>query len=132
MDNITPRDLFAAAALQGMLSFDSEDGNWGDDHQKLSERAFVFADAMMKRRNKESLRVKKEEAQWLHARNMAEWKPLLSILKAPMLVTLWCRAAYAELGMSQATFYRYLEGMVNANLVWMNPADGNYQKTKTK
>jgi len=50
MDNITPRDLFAAAALQGMLSFNSEDGNWGDDYRTLAEHAFRFADKMMTER----------------------------------------------------------------------------------
>lgn len=59
MDNITPRDLFAAAALQGMISFDSEDGNWGDDYRALAEHAFIFADEMMTKREEEILRLAK-------------------------------------------------------------------------
>jgi hypothetical protein len=135
MDNITPRDMFAAAALQGMISFDSEDGNWGDDYRALAEHAFIFADEMMTKRKEEMKRVEEEEslrkAQDRKEKDSAKWEPILSVLQSPMLASDWFNAV-KDWGLSRTTFFRYLEDMKDAGLVEMNPADNKYERTENK
>ena len=127
MDNITPRDLFAAAALQGMLSHNSNDGNWGDDYRTLAEHAFDFAHEMMDRRDI----WKQVEKDVLIEKYGEKWEPILSALSSPMLASDWYDAL-KDKGLSRATFFRYLDDMKDAGLVEMNPEDKKYEKTENK
>lgn len=54
-----------------------------------------------------------------------KWEPLMAELTKPMLAGEWYDAVKDQ-GISRATFYRHLEGMKEAELIWMNPADKTY------
>jgi hypothetical protein len=62
------------------------------------------------------------------ARDQRKWAPIMAALSSPMLASEWFEAVKIQ-GVSRSTFFRYLEGMKDAEMVWMNPADNKYERT---
>ena len=61
-------------------------------------------------------------------KDQRKWAPVLAELTAPMLAGSWYEAVKDQ-GVSRATFFRYLEGMKEAELIWMNPTDKKWEKS---
>jgi hypothetical protein len=61
-------------------------------------------------------------------KDQRKWAPVLAELTAPMLAGSWYEAVKDQ-GVSRATFFRYLEGMKEAELIWMNPSDKKWEKS---
>lgn len=60
-------------------------------------------------------------------KDQRKWAPILAELVTPMLAGTWYEAVKDQ-GVARATFYRYLEGMKESELIWMNPADKKWER----
>lgn len=128
-DSITPRDLFAAAALQGMMA-----NNWAEScftNEMYADEAFSVAEVMMERRADlpppcfAGIEV---EAMNRMDRAIEKWAPVWAKLTQPMTAQKWYEAVEDQ-GISRATFFRYMEAMRVNGLIEMNPENKKWGKT---